>query len=162
MSSLFSLLMSVRMQVSVFKERRRRRRGWKAKQQESRKRPKEHAFVMKCLLSVYSKFCRHAVERWCRAQAHKSSGVSLIDQRHRAGADTETQVSRTRKHQHIVRTTYCDLLVMIWVSFHHNYGMNLMNYRINGISRLYYIYIYIIYRLSRRYLLFVLGHVLTF
>jgi len=64
----FSLLMSVRMQVSFFIRKKggvqgKERWGGKTKQQESRKRPKEQAFLIKCLRSVYSKFCRHVVER---------------------------------------------------------------------------------------------------
>lgn len=91
---LFSLLMSVRMQVSFFKGRSGGRGGRKTKQQERRKTPKEQAFLIKCLQSIYSKFCRHAVECWCRAQAHKScGGLSHWLEAHSRNRDRETQVS---------------------------------------------------------------------
>lgn len=99
---LFSL-MSVRMQVSFFKKKRDgRERRRKTKQQESRKRPKEHAFLIKCLASIYSKFCRLVVEHWCRAQAHKLRGggvrwgISLI----RAAQQEHTQVSLQHSGEH--------------------------------------------------------------
>lgn len=98
---LFSLLMSVRMQVSL-KEKERERDGRekrrKTKQQQSKKRPKERTLLIKCLPSIYGKLYRHAVERWCRAEAHKSWGGGYS----KAWRERETQMSLWQSHEHII------------------------------------------------------------